>query len=288
MTWEETIEYIRTKPSFSELVRYAYFEEDLSLNVERFRKSMEFRETFEIVKTFQPNGKKILDIGCGNGISTIAFALEGYDVTAVEPDPSVTIGAGAIRQLIMHYKLENVMVHESFAEDIKFEENSFDIVYIRQAMHHANDLGKFVKEAVRVLKPNGLLLTIRDHVVFDKKDKDWFLATHPLHKYYGGENAFTVQEYRDAIENSGAKIMQELKYYDSAINYFPSTLKDIEAIKVKYKNNVIDGLRKKVGIFAKLPFVYFCYKLFRGIGYKDIYDERQVAGRMYSYIAIKL
>ncbi len=112
-------------------------------------------------------------------------------VTAVEPDPSLTVGAGAVRKLKEHYELKNLEDYENFAEDINFKSNYFDIVYIRQAMHHANNLNKFIKECVRVLKPNGLLLTIRDHVIYDEKDKNWFLEYHPLHKIYEGENAFT-------------------------------------------------------------------------------------------------
>lgn len=38
MNWEETIIKIREDPAFGDLVRDAYFDEDLIANVERFRK----------------------------------------------------------------------------------------------------------------------------------------------------------------------------------------------------------------------------------------------------------
>jgi ubiquinone/menaquinone biosynthesis C-methylase UbiE len=287
MTWEETIEYIRAKPDYADLVEQAYFEENLQLNVERFVDTQEFKETLSIIDQYEPNAKTILDIGCGNGISAINFALRGYRVAAVEPDPSNTVGAGAIRKLKEIYGLNNIIVYESLAEEINFKDSSFDIVYIRQAMHHANDLNKFIKESVRVLKPGGLLLTIRDHVVFDQKDKEWFLEMHPLHKFYGGENAFTPEEYRGAIKMAGAEIKKELKYYDSVINYFPLSKNDIAKMKDDYTEKIKRGLRRKLGFLGKFHFVFSIYKLVKGISDENIYDESQVPGRMYSYIAIK-
>ena len=284
MTWEETIITIRKDEDYKNLVAQAYFDENLELNVERFSKSEEFKETLKLMEHYTPNASSVLDIGCGNGISAINFALKGYNVTAVEPDKSNTVGAGAIIQLKEVYKLKNLDVFEAYAEDINFESNSFDIVYVRQAMHHANDLDKFLNECVRVLKPKGLLLTIRDHVIYDNADKAWFLKTHPLHKFYGGENAFTAKEYRNAIENAGATILKEYKYYDSVINYFP---KHTEECELKKKEEILkqkQRLKNKIGIISKLPFVWGIYKVISG--YTPL-NEKEVPGRMYSYIATK-
>src|SRR6476620_8544369 len=124
MTWEETIVYIRTQPEYQELVKLAYFEEELPLNVERFRSSEEFIETKRLISEYMPlkSGVRLLDIGSGNGISALAFALDGVQVDAIEPDPSETIGAGAIKRLGKHYALPNLNVYESFAEDLKLPE----------------------------------------------------------------------------------------------------------------------------------------------------------------------
>ena len=284
MTWEDTIIKIRKEDNYRKLVEQAYFDENLKLNVLRFSESKEFEETLRVIKFYAPNASSIIDIGCGNGISAINFALKNFKVTAVEPDKSKTVGAGAIKELKEVYKLKNIDIFEAFAEEINFKSNSFDIVYVRQAMHHANDLDKFVKECVRVLKPNGLLLTIRDHVIYNDTDKKWFLNMHPLHKFYGGENAFTRNEYINAIENAGAKVLKEYKYYDSIINYFPKTEEEFE---FERKEGIIKQkkrLKNKIGIISSLPFVWDFYKLVTG--YKPL-NEKIVPGRMYSYLARK-
>lgn len=287
MTWEETIQHIRTLPEYSVLVEKAYLEEDLMLNVKRFAKSEEFEKTLALIENYQPKAKNILDIGCGNGISAINFALKGFEVKALEPDSSETVGAGAIRKLKTNYNLNNIDIFEAFAEDLQFEDATFDVVYIRQAMHHAMDLNKFIKEAVRVLKPNGILLTIRDHVIFNEKDKQWFLENHPLQKFYGGENAYTPEEYKNAFLLAGASIVKELKYYDNVINYFPITTIEKEAMKQQFFQQHKLLLKNKLGILANLPFVFQLYKLFKGINHSKVYDETKVPGRMYSYLAIK-
>jgi ubiquinone/menaquinone biosynthesis C-methylase UbiE len=275
-SWEETIVYIRSKPEYKNLVEKAYFEENLSLNVERFKNSIEFAETVKLLKKYNKTGTKILDIGCGNGISSIAFSLNGYAVTAVEPDPSETIGAGAIKKLIDFYNLKNIIVFESYAEDIGFKDETFDVVYIRQAMHHANNLNKFISESARVLKKGGVLLTIRDHVIFDEEDKKAFLDYHPLQKYYGGENAYKSSEYENAMTLAGLKIEKKIKTFENEINYFPITKSNIRKSKIK---KVIGSV-----IIKLIPFLVS--KSFKK-EINDLLDERVYLGRMYSYVAIK-
>lgn len=289
MIWEETIRYIRTLPEYKKLVELAYFEEDLTLNVERFKESEEFIETKELLTHYTQlhSSTKLLDIGSGNGISAIAFALEGVHVDAVEPDPSITIGAGAIKKLKETYQLPKLNVHEGFAEDLKFPAAHFDIVYVRQCMHHAYDLQQFLNECFRVLKKGGVLVTIRDHVIFDEKDKEWFLKNHPLQQYYGGENAFTATEYTSAMKNAGFNVEKELKHFDSVINYYPlSKLEKSEKGK-EFSAFVNSIVNKKLGVFTrnallkKMAVAYVEKKL------KHPFDESTIPGRMYSYVALK-
>lgn len=287
MTWQETIIFIRTQVEFKDLIDKAYFEEYLSLNVERFKQSEEFKETLLLLKQYQPNAKTILDIGSGNGISAVALALAGYNVVTIEPNPSDTVGAGAIRKLKEHYNLSNLEVFETFAEELQLQKESFDIVYARQCMHHAYNLEKFVYQVVRVIKKNGLFITIRDHVIFNKKDKEWFLENHPLQKFYGGENAFTSTEYKTAMLNAGLKIEKEIKYFDNIINYFPSSKEEISNMFQLAKSKAILRLNNKIGLLSKISFLQEMYFKKIGLNKESVYDENKVPGRMYSYLCIK-
>jgi len=290
MTWEEIIIQIRTDPAYKALVEFAYFEADLALNVNRFRASDEYKETLERINSHFGNrkGLRLADIGAGNGVAAVAFALDGFKVAAVEPDPSNTVGAGAIRKLKQEFNLAQLDVIEAWGEALPLEAGTFDVVYIRQAVHHAHELKKFIAEAARLLRKGGLLLTVRDHVIFDENDKNWFLESHPLHKFYGGENAFTEQEYDEAIKGAGLRILKKLRHFESVINYFPEKRSDIEA-KLEKRKLFLEGLwaGKRLGPFRKSSALKRWY--FRRAEAKlgPVFDERKIPGRMITYLAKK-
>jgi SAM-dependent methyltransferase len=286
-TWEETIQHIRSRQEFAALVHDAYLGADLKDNVERFRQGEEFIASQEILRPWLKHKSHIADIGSGNGISAIAFAMLGHQVSSIEPDPSDTIGAGAQKWLAGEYGLHNFQVFECFGEALPLPDEAFDVVYIRQAMHHAHDLRKFIAEAARLLKKGGVLFTVRDHVVFDEADKQHFLNEHPLHKYYGGENAFTPAEYREAIAAAGLSLIREFRYYDTPVNYAPATSKELEAKAASIIRQRKTALKSKLGPLAALPFVFDMYnRLLEKRGF-PVLDERMVAGRPYSYLARK-
>jgi ubiquinone/menaquinone biosynthesis C-methylase UbiE len=271
MNWHETIEYIRKVPAYKELVKEAYFSDDLKSNVESFRNSPEFKETFELIVSL--NSEKnlsVLDIGAGNGISSVALALEGMNVVALEPDPSNSIGAGAIEKMKLEYQLENLEVIKSYGEDMPFDDDSFDIVYSRQTMHHANNLEQFAKSIYRVLKPNGILFTIRDHVITNEEDKKLFLNKHPLQKFYGGENAFTLDEYKHALISAGFRISKIIGPGDSIINYSPWS-----------KDRLRIFLKNKLGRWA------VNFLIMKLAWHFILYRQKKLPGRLYSFIAIK-
>lgn len=269
MNWEQTILEVRATPEYEGLVKDAYLGEDLEDNIKRFRASQEYKATHQELSALhkQQGAASLLDIGAGNGISAIAFALDGYHVSALEPDPSATIGAAAIRKAAKLFKVEDkVTVVEAWGEKLPFEDASFDVVYGRQVMHHAHDLKQFVAEAARVLKKGGLFMTTRDHVIKDAQDKERFLARHPLHKYYGGENAFTLEEYQTAITDTGLEIVRSLDAAQTPINYDPWGK---------------DRVKEKLGLLGSLPLVADI-----ALGVVK-YRLNNISGRLHTFVAIK-
>ena len=279
---------IRKDPDFNDLVRDAYFDEDLIANVERFRQSPEFIETLKVIGGFVKNSCKLLDIGSGNGIAAVSFALEGYEVLAIEPDPSDTIGSGAIKKLKEYYQLTNLEVKELFAENLFNEKSEFEIAYVRQALHHARDLNLFVESAAGLLKPGGIFIAVREHVIYNEKDKLWFLASHPLQKYYGGENAFTLLEYNFAFNAAGLRLLKSFSHYESVINYSPLNEQDISQIKRKEIEQYKKFLVNKYPVVGKNPLIWIFYKWVKRISEKNLPDEKRLAGRLFSFICEKI
>lgn len=70
--------------------------------------------------------------------------------------------------------LTNVTTQVADAEDLPFEDGTFDLVTCRIAPHHFPDVQQFVHESARVLKPGGILAVV-DNIVphtRSKKKKD--------------------------------------------------------------------------------------------------------------------
>ena len=74
-----------------------------------------------------------------------------------------------------------------------------------------------------MLRPGGMLLAVREHVVSRAADLPRFLAQHPLHRLYGGEHAYPLAEYERALSAAGLAIVRRLGSFDSPINYAPYT-----------------------------------------------------------------
>jgi len=245
MSWEEAVKWLRSQPEQRDLIRACYYDDPLQKSAERFYVSTEWRAVQEILG----GGKrgKALDVGAGRGISSYALARDGWQVTALEPDSSPIVGSGAIKQLSQDGF--DIMVVEEYGETLPFADNNFELVYGRAVLHHADNFKKFCMEMVRVLKPGGLFLATREHVISRKSDLQTFLDSHPLHSLYGGENAFLLGEYVKALKEAGLEIKQILAPYDSDINLFPSNKKELrEKISHKVGFASPEWLVKRVGV----------------------------------------
>lgn len=274
MNWEQAVQWLRAQPEYQSLVRNCYFDDPLVEAARRYADSDEWKA----VREWLPKkAGTALDIGAGRGISSYALARNGWQVTALEPDPSSVVGGGAIASLAAQSGYSVKVVQRS-AETSQFDDCTFDLVYGRQVLHHASNLDELCKQSYRVLKPGGRFIATREHVISKHSDLNIFLDNHPLHKLYGGENAYLLKEYVSAISKNGFKIINIMGPFDSVINLFPSNRQDIGA------NLVGKILGRKVASFlvnerhcvGRVLLDVMCDCLSR------FYD---LPGRLYSFVA---
>jgi SAM-dependent methyltransferase len=221
--WEDAVKTLINDKSQAELVTANYFDPPLSKAAKRYADGAEWQAVRIMIG--KANGVAV-DIGAGNGIVSYALARDGWETVAIEPDPSDLVGAGAIRRLSKEAGLQ-IDVQEGVGENLMVKSGSASLVIARQVLHHANDLYLFVSEIQRILKPGGILVSLRDHVISGPEQLPIFLANHPLHSLYGGENAYQIQEYRSAFTAAKLKIVSELRSFDSIVNYAPKSKRDL-------------------------------------------------------------
>jgi SAM-dependent methyltransferase len=104
-------------------------------------------------------GGRILEIGCGTGQATEAFARRGYALTALEPGPAMREVAQA--RLARHARVE-ILPHTF--ESWPLENEAFDLVISAQAFHWVDPEIRLVK-AADALRPDGALAIFGHTVV---------------------------------------------------------------------------------------------------------------------------
>lgn len=96
-------------------------------------------------------GKKVLEIGCGLGCMLMNWAKNGANCTGVDLNPT------SIEQTKRRFELHDLKadIRLEDANNLPFEDNSFDYVWSWGVLHHSPNLELSIKELFRVLKPGG-------------------------------------------------------------------------------------------------------------------------------------
>lgn len=116
-----------------------------------------------------PKDLSILDIGCGNGIDLERYRSLGFE-NLYGIDPSTKLF-----EEIKSNTENKIELKEGTFENIPYEDNKFDILTSRLALHYTKDVTKAFKEMARTLKSVGKLIIVVSHPFADaleKKDEE--------------------------------------------------------------------------------------------------------------------
>lgn len=187
-------------------------------------------------------GMRILDLGTGTGYLAFPFA-ERYKQTEI-------VGLDIVKNTLEKNRgkaelkgLSNLDFVDYEGMNFPFEDNSFDMVITRYALHHFPDIKNTFREINRVLKKDGVFF-VSDPAPNDN-DTEHFVDEYMQMKKDGHIKFYTKDEWKEIAETS------ELKFIDGfeTTIRFPrkkETSLEFDDIIGRHDENVIKGYEVEV------------------------------------------
>ncbi|NQS88702.1 class I SAM-dependent methyltransferase [Patescibacteria group bacterium] len=137
-----------------------------------------------------------IDIGSGGTATSKMLSEKGFDTYRCELDPN-SLYSG------LFWRHSNLCAGKHIVCDasiLPFENNSIDVVFCKEFVHHIQDYKSLFNEVNRVLKKDGVFLMIEPTLTIYNHVKSLFkqkVANHPGHHYQ------TITRYFSALNKTG-------------------------------------------------------------------------------------
>jgi SAM-dependent methyltransferase len=205
-----------------------------SQRADAFRDSPTHREGPDLdllVEWCEPGpGVKALDVATGGGHVARRLREEGCTVVTVDPAPGMR---------------PDVV---SRAEDLPFEDGSFDVVTCRIAPHHFDDIRKAVAEMARVSQH---LVVIEDNVFVDEQVEEAERLRDPTHV-----RCYSEEEWKEFLTDAGLEV-EQLERFERArsledwLDRVDTPPKDAERVRELLRAHTVDGTLTLQAIVVK-------------------------------------
>lgn len=175
---------------------------------------------FEYLVSFFPEPPaKILDVGCGLGLSANLLALKGYEVIAIAPSCELVEYAkkkyrsNGVAFRVLDYSNDN---------DSIFAKASYDVILFQESTQYLNPLNNAIKKTFYLLRDKGLII-ICDEICYDLSIKPE-TCVHMESDYITSlsNNSFVIDKNENLSENVKAT-------YDFVIDNFTANFDKIIA-----------------------------------------------------------
>jgi SAM-dependent methyltransferase len=134
-------------------------------------------------------GPRVLDVGAGSGTFTNRLAAKGFDVTSTDVTDEAL---GVLRARV------SGKVVRADATSLPFPPSSFDAIVFGEVLEHVEDDVGAVREAARVLRPDGIL------AVSVPRNPAWYSNSD---RWAGHFRRYERQELLDRVTTGGFEIV---------------------------------------------------------------------------------
>ena len=166
-----------------------YYEERMHDSRNRFAVELEERLMLDALRP--ERGESIIDIGCGTGRGLLPFLDRGLRVTGIDASPYMLD--------IASKKVGNrADIRRAFAEDLPFDDNSFNYACLITTLEFVEDPKKAIEEACRVTKDKLFLGVLNRYAIkgVQRRIKGVFTQTIYNHAHF-----FSIWELKDIIRS---------------------------------------------------------------------------------------
>jgi len=193
-------------------------------------------------------GRDVLEVGCGAGqglgyLAKKARRVVGGDYT------------GKLVQAARDYYNDRLELYQLDAHELPFEDKSFDVVILYEAIYYLARPKKFLREARRVLRYGGTLLIAtanKDWTEFNPSPFSTRYFSVPELDRFLKDDGFTVRFYGafSALpKNSKEKSVASVKKIAVALHLIPKTMRGKEFLKriffgklISLPHEITDGM----------------------------------------------
>jgi methionine biosynthesis protein MetW len=192
------------------------------------------RYDFELIASWIPEGSRVLDLGCGDGVLLAGLAatrrVSGY---GVEIDPDGVLASVANGVDVIQLDLETGMS--------AFEDGAFDFVILSQTLQAMKNTEKVVREMLRVGREG---IVTFPNFGYWRHRRDILMGHMPVSKtlpyqWYDTPNIHlcTMKDFEDLCVKAGARILDERVITGGRqVNVLPNLFGDLAVFRFQRRD----------------------------------------------------
>ncbi len=168
------------------------------------------RRHFYSFLSFSLDGKKLLDLACGDGLDASNYDKKGAEVFGIDASKAMID--------LAKKNYPHIEFTVGLAEKLPYKDNTFDVITSKYAIMTSQDMQPIFDEAFRVLKPGGIFV---------------YLVTHPFRQYFEKRSVTADYFHQEIVTSNILNNTVSLKEPSHTLNeYFtPEILKKFNILK---------------------------------------------------------